>query len=870
ILSPALAQDTTATQRFLREARIAANLHHPNIVPIHDVAIHDGTPYMAMTYEPGGNVLPGAEGASDANAVLRIVRDNSDALDYAHRRGVVHRDIKPENILRQADGSCVLSDFGIARTIESTTALTGEGETIGTPYYMSPEHLRGEKVDGRSDLYSLGVVLYQLLSGKLPYVGTDGWAIGMQHLSAPIPRLPETFGRVQGLVDSLMVKDPTARLQTGAEVVRQIDGLLAGGTATPTMALSTAATTPRRRTQSLIGVVIALVVVGGIALSRLWHPHAAVPGLPTAAPADTTRSIAVLPFINMSGDPANEYFSDGLAETTLDMLAQVPNLKVISRTSSFAFKDKPQDMRKIGAALGAANLLEGSVQKAGNTVRITVQLIRAADGSHLWSHHYDRPMVDVFKIQDEIANQVVQQLAIALPALQQKRLTQKRTENVEAYQEYLKGLALLPERKIDGLRAAAAHFERAIALDPGYANAYVAASDVYGLLDGMGTISSQERERKIVYVDRALELAPDLGEAHTRRGDRLIDLGDMPGAEREYRRGIALAPSYARGYQLYGRFLRDYALRPEESIAMMRRAAALDPAAPVLRYAVILALTRAGHFPDAEAELAKLHNAYPGFAQGDVAEALLSATQGDLVRTLRAMERHEKDDPSAIGERRHRCKFLLRFGLLEPARRCSTDLAAIAVQSGSIQMSHAELLAWSGDVSGALAQIERTAAADSRLKPALLVRSGQPAEALAIFRRVAPEFFVDPVGVLYPGQAADAANIGIALLHTGAQEQGRILLQHALRAHATRPRIMDFDAGEWDEVWIHAALGEHEQAMAALKQGVADGYFLDLALLDNDPLLAGFRRDPRYQQILAPARAKAAAQVAAARAAGLL
>ena len=373
ILSPALAQDPIATERFLREARIAAKLHHPQIVAIHDVGVHDGTPYMSIAYEPGGTVAQLARGHMDPKAVFRIIRDIAGALDYAHRQGVCHRDVKPENILQRTDGSCVLSDFGIAHAAESQIGLTREGTSVGTPHYMSPEQLRGERGDGRSDLYSLGIVFYQLLIGEFPYHGTDGWAIGMQHLNAAIPRLPPSFAYLQELLDALLAKEPSGRLQNGAEVVRWIDAHI---TLTPAMTVAMA--TPR--------------------------------GLPSSGQTSVAASIAVLPFADMSQAKDQEYFADGLSEEVLNLLAKIPNLHVAGRTSSFSFKHKNATLAEIGRELKVATVLEGSVRKLGERIRVSVQLLKVIDGFHLWSETYDRQLIDVFAVQDEIAVSVVASL----------------------------------------------------------------------------------------------------------------------------------------------------------------------------------------------------------------------------------------------------------------------------------------------------------------------------------------------------------------------------------------------------------------------------------------------------------------------------
>jgi serine/threonine-protein kinase len=570
----------------------------------------------------------------------------------------------------------------------------------------------------------------------------------------------------------------------------------------------------------------------------------------------------------MSGDPKNDYFSDGLAETTLDMLAQVPDLKVIARTSSFEFKGKTQDMREIGASLGAAHILEGSVQEADNTLRITVQLIRTSDGTHIWSHHYDKPMVDVFRIQDEIAREVVKEMAIVLPPSANQHLTQKRTENVAAYEEYLKGIALMSGRKVADMREAAAHFEKAIALDPEYARAYAAAGDAYSLLDAYATITDAERTRMAAYVAKAVVLAPDLGEAHTSLADWMNATGDWAGAEREFQIGMKLAPSYATGFHWYGEFLLNHFGRAEESVAIQRRAVALDPLSPIVRGSLIESLTGAGHFAEAEAQLAKLEAAHPDFASAYDFERILAVMQGDLVRALRAMKRQAELDPDAVGTASNRCFAMMRFGAMDDARKCLDALAAKAGDNDEVKFYREGLAEWTGDWAGAEAIFKTMAQPDTGVKASVWSAQGRYGDVLALYRRANPELFADPLGPLGLGQPEDAAMVGIALIHTGSPDQGRRLLQAALKAHAARPRIMDYS--QWDAVEIHVALGEREEAFAELKRGVADGFFVDLAQLDSDPEMKEFRKDPRYEAILKPAREKARGQVEAARGAGLL
>ncbi|HMB43281.1 MAG TPA: serine/threonine-protein kinase [Luteimonas sp.] len=379
ILSSSLAQDATATERFLREARISAKLHHPHIVAIYDVGLHDGVPYMSIAYEPGGTVAQKTQLHGDTKFALHIIRDIAGALDYAHRQGVIHRDVKPENILLRNDGTPVLSDFGIAHAVEAQTGLTREGTSVGTPHYMSPEQLRGEHVDGRTDLYSLGVVFYQLLTGQLPYQGTDGWAIGIQHISSQIPHLPSNLNHLQPFLDAMLAKDPAQRPQTGAEVVQWADLRLAS--LTPAMT-----------------VAMAMPISGSSQTSA----------------RSNAASIAILPFADMSQGKDQEYLADGLSEELLNLLSKIPGLVVAGRSSAASFKGKNARLVDIGKELKVATVLEGSIRKFGERVRISVQLINVADGFQMWSETYDRTLIDVFAIQDEIAALVAAELKVQL------------------------------------------------------------------------------------------------------------------------------------------------------------------------------------------------------------------------------------------------------------------------------------------------------------------------------------------------------------------------------------------------------------------------------------------------------------------------
>ncbi|MBP8098548.1 MAG: hypothetical protein KAY03_04450 [Arenimonas sp.] len=587
--------------------------------------------------------------------------------------------------------------------------------------------------------------------------------------------------------------------------------------------------------------------------------------------AANERSIAVLPFVNMSGDPANDYFSDGLAETTLDMLAQVHDLKVIARTSSFAFKGKNSDVREIGRKLDAAHLLEGSVQQAGKTVRITAQLIRAHDGVHLWSHRYDRQLTDVFKIQDEIAGEVVKALQLALPAAEQKRLTGKRTENVAAYQEYLRGNALLPNRRMADMRKALAHFERAIELDPGYAAAYSSASMTLALLSSYGgELDSDETARRTRYIEKALQLDPGLGEAYATRASLREQQQDVKGAEEDYRRATELAPNFASGFQWYGEFLTNQLGEAERALPLLERAVKLDPLSPVIQNEYVSALATIGQFDRALALNTEMLHSFPDYAGAYQLRARLFQLKGDMVETLRAWDSLRRIDPEATKLQMGRCETLQHFGALAEALACLDDLDR---RSGSPQSTlnlRTALRVSAGDYDGALKLMARVQTLEPWGRVWRLLATDHPAEALKILQEIDPGMFIQPVPKLTSNYSWDAVAAGAALIGTGATVQGRDLLQRAIKDNARHPIVqLQFGRG-WNDAIAWSLLGDQQRACASLREAVASGYTSNLEDLDAFSYLKSLRAQPCYQQALAPARARNAAQVAAARKAGLL
>ncbi len=558
VLHADLAQ-TVGAERFLREIQLAAKLSHPHILPLFDSGEANGLLYYVMPNVEGQSVRDRLEVEKmlPVEEALRIVVDVAGALDYAHRHGIVHRDVKPENIMLQ-DGHALVADFGIGKALSDVEgqAFTQTGVSVGTPAYMSPEQAAGESVDGRSDLYSLGCVLYEMLVGEQPFTGPTVQAVIAKRFvqtPADVSALRDGVPRpVARALHQALARTPIDRFHTGAAFVTAI---------------------------------------------RQVEPVAA----PAARPAAPEKSIAVLPFASMSTDPENEFFADGITEEILNALSQIAELRVAGRSSSFSFKGKSKDLRQIGDALTVRTVLEGSVRRAGNRVRITAQLVDVTDGFHLWSERYDREIADVFAVQDEIAAAIAAKLKTTLAAGAEAR-AQRATENIEAYQAYLKGRALLYRRGASTTLGMAL-MQKALELDPTYALAWAGLADANSLLGYYGNIppdvaSAKAREA----VTQALRYGPDLAEAHTARGlQALLFDWDWAMAERSFRKALELNPGYIQATAWYELFYHGFACgRWSDALVALKECQARDPRSAYL--AAIVAICYAGYSSDPEME----------------------------------------------------------------------------------------------------------------------------------------------------------------------------------------------------------------------------------------------------------------------------